>query len=122
MSFYTSNAPIQYTENTQQNNKSEPKSIVSKFYQICTFQNPGTGKYHTRKFIINNVGEFAGVKEYKLSRTQYTKLLEVKKTNQYKCYSTYDLKNIAYPSKADVLTLTSSLLAQDNDYCGFAPF
>ena len=125
MSFYTSNAPITYGTNIKNvkniKNKENIKP-VSKFYQICSFQNPHTNKYHVRKFIINSKNEFASIKEYKLSKTQYKKLLEIKKTNEYKCYSTYDLKNISYPNYSDILTLKSNMITDNNDYYGFAPF
>jgi len=123
MSFYTSHAPITYSNNVKTTiEKEHTKPNVSKFYQICSFQNPETNKYHVRKFIINDKNEFTSVKEYKLSKSQYKKLLEIKKTNEYKCFSTYDLKNISYPNSSDILTLKSNMITNNHDYYGFAPF
>lgn len=97
-------------------------SDVSAFYQICSFRNPTTKAFHVRKFVINNKNEFANVKEYFLSRKQYKKLLEVKTPNEYKCFNTYDLKNIAYPTEADILVSKSQLLNNSYNYTGYAPF
>lgn len=97
---------------------------IIKFYQVCTFKNPGTDKYHARKFIINQKNEFVSAKEYRLKRSQYKKLLDTKKPNEYKCYSTYDLKNISYPSVSDILLAKSQILASNDDagYADYAKF
>lgn len=94
----------------------------TKFYQVCAFQNPYTNRYHVRKFIINDANEFINVKEYKLKRKRYQKFFEIKNSNEYKCYSTYDLKNVSYPAMADILTAKSSILGNNYGYTGFAPF
>jgi hypothetical protein len=97
-------------------------SSITIFYQVCAFKNPGTGKYHLRKFIINQRNEFVSAKIYKLDRKKYKTFLNTKKNNEYKCYSVYDLTNISYPSVSDILVAQSHLLTTDNDYSGFAKF
>ena len=92
------------------------------FLQIASFPNPKTKLYHVRRFIIDGKNEFAGIKEYFLSKRRYDKLLQRKKKNQYKLYSVYNLNIINYPCMSDILMLKSDILGSNYDYYGFAPF
>ena len=91
-------------------------------YQICTFPNPKTQRYHMRKFTLNGNNEFIDLRNYNLSKKQCKKFFKIKKSNEYKCFHTYSLDNIEYPKMADISLSRSNLLSQNNDYTGFAPF
>lgn len=106
--------------NAQQ--ESEESADFSFFYQICTFPDPYTKKFHMRKFIINHRNEFANVKEFNLSKKQCKKFFAIKKQHEYKCYPVYSLENINYPNLGEILGSKSDILNNEYDYTGFAPF
>lgn len=92
------------------------------FYQISSFANPKNGKYHLRRFIINNDNQFVNIKEYQLEKKYFDKFIRKKKSNEYRMYSVYDLSNVNYPSLSDVLLLKSDTLKNNYNYYGYAPF
>jgi hypothetical protein len=92
------------------------------FYQICYFSNPNTGKYHIRKFVINSDYIIKKVKNYKITKSIYNKLLHKKRDHEYKMYSTYDLDNVKWINPSDILISKSEILGNDYSYSGFAPF
>lgn len=102
-------------------NKDAKKPIIF-FYQICTFKNPDNGMYHLRRFTINSKNEFMDIKNYILTKKQRKKFLRETKCHKYKCYDTYTLENINYPSLADIMTSQSDILSMRYNYSGFAPF
>ena len=105
-------------------NQSEPTNdtAITYFYQLATFPDKKTNKYHLRRFSISDNNEFVDVKNYALNKKQYSRFLEVKKRNEYKCYSVMDLNVVNYPVLADILLAKSSILSTAYDYTGFAPF
>jgi hypothetical protein len=107
--------------NTQQQEE-KPDSSIHFYYQICTFPNRQTQKYHMRKFVINSKNEFVAVNDYYLSTEQCRKFFSMKKPQEYKCYSVYSLDDIAYPNLAELLVSKSDILTNDYNYTGFAPF
>ena len=94
---------------------------ISFFYQIATFPDPNTKKFHMRKFIISGGNDFLDIKEYQLTKKQAKKFYNDKKSNEYKGYSVYNLKDVGYPRMSDILTARSSILSTNYDYTGFAP-
>lgn len=102
-------------------NKDAIKPIVH-FDQICTFKSPYDGMYNLRRFFINSKYDFIDIKQYKLTKKQYKQYIKTTKPQKYKCYSTYELKNIDYPSIANIMTSQSNILDINYDYSGFAPF
>ena len=102
-------------------NKDAIKPIVH-YDQICTFKSPDDGLYNLRRFFINDKYDFVNITAHKLNKKQYKKYIKETKPQKYKCYSTYELKNINYPSIADIMTSQSNIFEIDNDYSGFAPF
>ena len=91
-------------------------------YQIAAFADPKTNLYHARRFTINYNNEFVSVKNHYINKRMYRKLLKVKKNNEYKLFSVYDLENVGYPSLSDILLLKSDILSTNYDYYGYAPF
>ena len=101
----------------------EPEEeYISFFYQIATFPDPYTKKFNMRKFIMSGNNDFLDIKEYNLTKKQAKKFYAEKKPNKFKRYSVYNLKDVGYPVMTDILTAKSSILSQDYDYTGFAPF
>ena len=103
----------------------EPMQTVVRpgvFYQVCTFRNPHTEKYHMRKFITGEKNQFLSVTDYKLTSKQYKKFFRIKKPFEYRCYDVYDLKNINYPTLSDINTSKSDILTNSYNYTGYAPF
>lgn len=96
--------------------------VLLSYFQVCLFPNPKTNKYQIKRFIINENSEFAGVKNYFLSKSKHEKFLAFKKQNEYKLLSVYDLNGIDYPTQADISVLTSKMISNNIDYYGFAPF
>jgi len=92
------------------------------FYQICTFPDMNTNKYHLRKFIINDDDKFTSIKNYRLSKLQHDKFFKTKKKHEYKIYHTYDLEDVNYPTLADISMSRSNILNNQHGYSGFAPF
>lgn len=103
------------------NNFDQPEKNTS-FYQLCSFANPNNNLYNARKFIINEKNEITSVKDFKLTKKQFEKLLKIKKPHQYKSYPTYTFKQVEYPSMGDILMLKSDILSTSHNYTGFAPF
>lgn len=117
MSTYT------FVNNFNNQNEFENDAISQlSFIQIASFPNPKTKLYHIKRFIIDQNNEFAGIKEYFLSKRRYDKLLQRKKRNQYKLYAVYNLNTVNYPSMSDILMLKSDILGSNHNYYGFAPF
>ena len=104
------------------NFEEEQEEHLSSFYQIASFSHPKTGKYHVRRFVINNNNEFLNVRDHNLDKKQYYKLLKRKKPNEYKMYSVYNLNSVNYPVLGDILAAKSSMLATNCDYYGAAPY
>lgn len=100
----------------------EPEEQLSSFYQIASFTHPKTGRYHVRRFVINNNNEFLNVRDHYLDKNQYYKLLKRKKQNEYKMYSVYNLNSVNYPVLGDILAAKSSMIATSCDYYGPANF
>ena len=103
-------------------NDNQVEEQLISFYQIASFCNPKTHTYHIRRFIVNDNNEFVNIRDHYIDKRRYHKLLKIKKPNQYKVYSVYDLNNINYPSMGDVLGAKSSMISSNTDYYGAAPF
>lgn len=103
-------------------NQVDEEPTFTSFYQIASFVNPKTNKYHVRKFVINNKNEFVNVKEYNLSNKQYVRFFNKKKPNEYKLFAVYNLSMVNPPSMAEILISKSDILAVNSQYYGFAPF
>ena len=103
------------------NDNTIDEKLIS-FYQVASFINPKTQKYHVRRFVINNDNEFVNVRDHYINKKMYDKLFSVKKPNQYKIYSVYDLNSINYPSMGEVLGAKSSMIVSNSDYYGPANF
>lgn len=96
---------------------------VMHFFQLCMFKNQKTNKYHGRQFIIQN-DEFKEINNIRMSDEQYKKMVNNLSDNICKYYNTYDLDLVDYPVLADISTVNSDLL-NNNDYDlynGMAPF
>ena len=104
------------------NFEEEPVEQLCSFYQIASFLDPKTGKYHVRRFVINNNNEFLNIRDHYLNKNQYYKLFKRKKPNEYKVYSVYNLNSINYPVLGDILAAKSSILSTSSDYYGASPF
>lgn len=102
----------------------EPKDdgTTKEFFQLCTFVDPTTNRYHMRKFIINGKNEFSSIKDYRLKKKECKKFVQIRKPHEYKTYSQYDLNNVAPPNMQEVCTAKSNILGNDYDYTGYAPF
>lgn len=102
--------------------KSPDDSNLTKYYQVCVFKNPTSGKYHVRRCVINSSNEFVNVREFELNEKRYKKLLDTHGKHEYKLYPAYDLNAINLPSSSDVTLSKSDILNKFYDYSGFAPF
>ncbi|CAH6421464.1 Hypothetical protein KVN_LOCUS279 [uncultured virus] len=109
----------QKSDNDEQGNLHDD---IKFFYQICSFPDQFTNKYHMRKFVINSENEYIAINDYHLNKKQCKKFFSIKKSHEYKCYPSYNLDEINYPNISDILLLKSDLLSNDYDYSGFAPF
>lgn len=92
------------------------------FYQICTFPDPRTKKFHMRKFVINGNNEFVSIDEYYLTKKSCKQFFASKKSHEYKMYHTYNLTDVTYPVLSDFTQANSELLNNSYDYSGYAPF
>jgi hypothetical protein len=99
-----------------------PDTTYTKYYQICTFPDPQSNRYEIRRFVIDNEDTFASVKVHRLSKRDFDKLLKAKKCHEYKLFPTYNLSNIDYPTLADISTCRSTMISNNLDYYGYAPF
>lgn len=93
---------------------------ICMYYQIASFPNPKTNRYHVRKFVIGENNVFNSIKDYYLQNKTCNRLLETKNPNQYKIYSVYDLKGIQYPNMNDIIIARSSLTTNKTNFTGFA--
>jgi len=89
---------------------------VVRFYQLCIFPHPKTGKYYARRFVVNANNEFADIEDLQLTQKQYNRIHEKVLPNQYKTFATYTLDNIDYPSFSDVITAQSEILCKNYDH------
>jgi hypothetical protein len=92
------------------------------FYQMALYSNPKTKLYHIKRFMVDENDNIIDMKNYNIEKEKYDKIVKYKKPNQYKLYSVFDLKNVGYPSKGDILVLKSNILASNNSYTGYASF
>ncbi len=90
------------------------------FYQIASHPHPKTNKHHVRVFVIDNDDNFNDVRDYNIDKSQYNRLLNSKKVNEYKLYSVFALDQINYPTMSDILLLKSSNIANTNQYYDYA--
>lgn len=95
---------------------------VINYFQIASFANPNSNKYHLKRFVINGNNQFIRLKEYHLTKCQLEKLISVKKPNEYKMYSSYSLNDITYPNNGDISMARSQILEEDSTYSGYAQF
>ena len=86
-----------------------------KYYQLCSFMNPTTKKYHIRRFIMNSKNEFLNIQELHIDTKKYKKFIKTHKPNEYKLFGTYDLNQIAYPSLGDITIIQSPILDNNNN-------
>lgn len=95
---------------------------VCMYYQVTTFPNPKTNRYHVRKFVINESNEFVSIKDYYLSTKTRDRLTETKRPSQYKLFNVYNLETVVYPNMNDIMVARSDLVKSDADFTGFASF
>ena len=102
----------------------EPETLVRpyKYYQLCSFINPNTKRYHLRRFVVNNKNEFVSIDNYMLDQNQYMRFVQTRPPNEYKLFNTYELNYVPYPSSGDLLISQSPILSTNTDYSGFAKF
>lgn len=92
------------------------------FYQISLHPHPKTKLHNIRKFKIDNDDNITSMSEHNITKLQYEQIIKQKKPHEYKQYSVYNLKNVTYPQRGDILLLKSNILSVNNNYSGFAPF
>lgn len=97
-----------------------PEPAQYKFYQICMYKNPKNGKYHIKRFVLNEKYDIIGMDEKFLNDKQYSKFFETHRNNQYKQYPAYNLELVDYPNPGDILHTQSPLLNSDNTYGGYS--
>ena len=100
----------------------KPEPNMVKFYQVCHFKHPKTGKYHVRKCLFNEQGKLMSVTEKRYTVSQIKKFFELHKDNEYKTYATYDLQLVDYPSQDQLILSQSSLLNNNHNNYDYAPF
>lgn len=103
-------------------NHEEEEPTFSSFYQMASFIDPKTNKYHLRKYTLNDKNEFVNIKEYQLTKKQYNRFFDKKKPNEYKLFAVYNLNMINYRTLAEILVAKSDILSCNYNYYGFAPF
>lgn len=91
-----------------------PVTKLYNYYQICTFPNPKTGKYHIRKFVLDERENFINIIEKGFDEDRYRKANKLIKDNEKKYFSTYCFDQIKYPTVGEVLLAQSDLL--NNNY------
>lgn len=115
-----------FTSNTNTNDiYAVPEEVKKKqynYYQIASYRHPRNDMHHLRKFSINYNNEFTDVAEYMITKKQCKQFLSNHKPNEYKFYAVYDLDNIDYPNLGEVSMSKSSILENDYNYTGYAPF
>jgi hypothetical protein len=98
-------------------------STKYKFYQVCTFVNPSTGKHRVRRFILDGDGNYAAaIEERDISPKLFQLFIKEKKPNEYKLYNVYDLNYVSHPTMGEIMIAQSPILATDSDYSGYAQF
>ena len=100
----------------------QPAPSLHSFYQICHFKNHLTGKYDVRKSVVDQDCNIIKVDEYRYNDSHMQKFFKEKRKNEYKIYSTFDIKVIDYPKKGDILETQSNLLNNDSEFTGYALF
>lgn len=93
-----------------------------KYYQICSFKNPWTGKYHIRRLIMNSKNEFVNIEELYIDKRQYQRFVKTHRLNEYKLYNTYDLNHVSLPTMGEITIVQSPILENDNGMGGYAKF
>lgn len=114
-----------YTFITRQNQDSfdKPQSTPTKsYYQIAQFPHQTTKLYHIKKFKIDDGHNIVKVTEHNVKKQHWEQLQKQKKTNEYKLYSVYTLKNVPNPNGSDIQMLMSNMLSNNTNYTGFASF
>ncbi len=99
-----------------------PPQKIFKYYQLCSFKNPYNGKFHIRRFIMNEKNEFISIEENYIDSKKYERFVRSHRLNEYKLHNTYDLNHVAYPSMGEITIIQSPILETVSDYSGFAKF
>lgn len=99
-----------------------PEHKLYKFHQICIFRDPQTSKYNVRTIIHNENQEIVKVYDKQYNSDQCRILINSCRTNDYKCYQTFDLELIDYPDTDDLYKTHSDLLSNETNYNGYATF
>ena len=109
---------------TKYNQHEQPMLPISQtsFYQIAAHPHPKNNLYHVRKFIIDGDDNIIKMSEYNIKQKHYDQLIKQKKSHEYKQYSVYNLTNVGYPNRGDILLCKSNILSVNNTYTGFASF
>ena len=84
-------------------------ACIYNFYQVTMFPDPDNGKYHIRKYVFDQDGNYLSITKILLSKRNYKKFFKVKKTNVYKLFPTFNLDNISDPQDSDLLLAKSNI-------------
>lgn len=90
------------------------------YYQIALYKTKRG--YEVRRVFIDGEDRVRDVRVAYFSKDRVEKFVETKKSNLYKVYPVYSLKNIPYPSTADITTARSEMILVDHNYSGYAPY
>ncbi len=99
-----------------------PKIVNDKYYQICSYKNPGNGMYHIRRFVINKNHEFTTIESKYVKQRNLNKFFSSHNPAEFTVIPAYDLEQVPYPNMSSVITAQSELLNDKSDYTGFAKF
>lgn len=92
------------------------------YYQVCYYINPESNLHDVKKYVINEDNDIISVSNFGLTKKQYKKFKMGMPLNKYKLYPTFDLNTTPKPSKSEFVMSKSSMINNNYDYSGFAPF
>ncbi|ARF10825.1 hypothetical protein Hokovirus_3_98 [Hokovirus HKV1] len=79
------------------------------YYQICTFPDPKTSRYHMRRFLFDGENNVSDITNYYLSQDQNALFYKTKTPNIYRAYPMNNFTNIDYPTEEDLDVARSEL-------------
>lgn len=93
-----------------------------KYYQVCGFANPKTNKFEIRVVNIDEYDRIASFDTYAVTEETKKKLIKSLRDNEYRVYAVYSVQQVKLPEMNDIRVARSSMICENNNYSGFAPF
>lgn len=85
------------------------------YYQVCTYPDTKTGRFHMRRFLMDGDNFIKDLKYFYLTKDQLTLFYTKKRPNIYKTYPMNNFDTISAPTDEELDMARSELFTMDVD-------